>query len=408
MPGIGQFASVKIFLRETGEQIDLWQPLYPFVTSVTIDMNLGLHTQITVTMDIPYTEGLKLFSETPMFHRGNVLTARVGYTGDGRQTPWFSGVVIDPAVNISPNGVSVTLVAKGAGALAVARCFIGQHKGTIEDWVVAVGERFGWLVDIDETSGLQEEINFAGAGDNFLQITSRYLNKAKYYFWLANNEDGKATLFVRQRGAVVASEAVHKFVMFGQPDTPNNVHPILSWNAPSKASLFAKGSAGVQQVYMDEDGEIVTVAKVEADSEDQSLGEQSAETGQADEVEAETGEMIDKTLAEDEASLCLINLQGTETAEDDVLSRRDELFMGVLGIEGNCSSIGVPELLPATLVQVSGCSSRFDGLYQIFRVTHRVDGSGFDTSWVGKRNGLPTNSGGVDTSLAVNPSTLEA
>jgi phage protein D len=413
---IGVFSAAKMVITDTGDVVDLWTSTdnpfgisLSYVTSVVIDLNMGIHATITVEMDIPYAEGLRLFSETPFFHRGNVIQVKLGYSQDGYMTPWYSGIVLDPAVSITPNGVRATLKCMGAGALAASRGFIGEHKGNLEDWVNDIGSRFNWLVDIDDASGLQEDTVFTGNGDNFLQLTRTYLAMAGYDFYLANDEDGKATLYVRKGEAILSSTPTARFAMFGQPSVLDDVYPIISWNAPAGNSLFSEGSAGAKAVYMDETGALVNLESREADSEKQALGEESAERGNDDVTDPETGQTIDKTVAEDETSLFLVNIPVIDDSKrESALSKvRDGLYTGALGIQATCSTIGAPLLLPATLAEVTGCGSRFDGNYIVTRVVHTVSASGFDTVWTGTRNALPANSGGKPVEVPSNTQTAE-
>ena len=397
MSYLGAFTAVRMYVRETGEDIDFWtggdgKPVLPYVTSVTVDLNLGIHSQITIQMDIPYAEGIRLLSETPYFHRGNIVRVKLGYSFEADSTPFYTGLVVDPGVDISPNGVSVTLVAKGVGALATARCFTGSHNGTMLSWVEDFATRFGYELDVgaEANEALARETQFNGSGESFVQLLRVLLGKVKCVMWFDNDNDtGRATLHIRKRSEVTSGEPTKKFVMFGQPSKQNNEYPILSWSAPSKASLLSQGSAGVKSIYMNERGEIVELDKKEADSDENALGDGTLEGGQETEEDRESGQKIDKEVEDDEASLFMVNLPGNDdTADDDILARRDELFMGALGIEATVGSIGVTNLLPTDLVQVVGCSSRFDGLYMLFRVVHTVSTSGFETSWVGKRNAV--------------------
>lgn len=57
-------------------------------------------------------------------------------------------------------------------------------------------------------------------------------------------------------------------------------------------------------------------------------------------------------------------------------------------VRGSGATIGLPELKPGTTVQLEGLGPRFGGRYYVSRVTHRMDGGGFLTSFDVRKDAL--------------------
>ena len=410
----GIFVAAKIFDRSTGETVDLWTPEHPFVTGITVEMGLGLNPRITVSLEAPYREGLKLMNRT-LLNISNVLMVRMGYTASGWMTPWYAGLLKNPGVAIDSNGFSASLEAEGAGALAMIRTSGRQYTGTIESVVREIAEKFGWGVVVQASDqgnardGLEREIDVAQAGDSFWMCLRKILYDVGFDFWIgvagkeAENQGvqlGQTALYLVRRAAWTSSQPARKFVMFGSVDRSTNQYPLLAFSCDSMESWSFAGSAGFKTAFMDEDGEIVVLDAKEGDTETTHLGDGSIATGVDPEVHAETGTAMDVELEEGDAGEYVASLPagGEQEALD---ARRDQVF-ALSGIEADIDSIGVPVMVPGEVVEVHGVSKRFDGPYGVYTVRHTAGAGGFDTSWHGKRNAFSKDMAAGAVAGAVN------
>lgn len=395
MSDIGVFAAVKVYQREDGKTVNLWQPGHPFVTSVSVEIGIGFNPRITVELDMPYEDGIRMLSETPLFHIGNVWLVKLGYTRDGRSTPWFSGMVSSPSVDVSPNGVRATIQALGAGAQAVGTSMTAQFKGTMAQLVDHVASQFHWEVSYGESaygylSGV--EVNFTGNGSNYWQILSDNLRSAGCEFWTGNDDDNRATLYVRRTADINSAPVEYRFSIFGDVDVSRGMLPLLSFSAPGGASFMPKGSRGFRSVYINEDGEVVEIDASEATTENAAQAGGSVDAGVSNDTEPSSGQATDHVPDDGEAGAVVPNRPGQEGLEQTSLQAiRDESMDGILSLEGNGTTIGLPELIPSAMIGIHGASRRFDGLWKVWGVTHTVSSGGFDTAFKARRNGYSTD-----------------
>lgn len=97
---------------------DEWKwtgPKLPFLTGISINYEMGNHVPaFTVSFDIPYEDGLKMFEHPSPFTQGNVVEARIGYAG-GSWTPWAGGFlhVGGDGLTLDANGVSGQISVQG-------------------------------------------------------------------------------------------------------------------------------------------------------------------------------------------------------------------------------------------------------------------------------------------------------
>ena len=94
---LSPFGQVRLFNTKTQEDILLWagrsgqqQQKYPFVTGITVVMQVRRTSQISFNIDAPYKEG-KEFLEEDWLALNNVVAVRMGYSGTQFVTPWFYG-----------------------------------------------------------------------------------------------------------------------------------------------------------------------------------------------------------------------------------------------------------------------------------------------------------------------------
>lgn len=79
-------------------------------------------------------------------------------------------------------------------------------------------------------------------------------------------------------------------------------------------------------------------------------------------------------------------VQDSEDARQAALSRLREVNSEF--IEGSGDTIGIPEMKPGFRLQLSGLGPWFSGRYNVQRVSHRIDTSGFNTHFNANRSSL--------------------
>ena len=79
-------------------------------------------------------------------------------------------------------------------------------------------------------------------------------------------------------------------------------------------------------------------------------------------------------------------VQDSEDARQVALARLREVNSNF--IEGSGDTIGMPEMKPGFRLQLSGLGPWFSGLYNVQRVSHRIDASGYNTHFNANRSSL--------------------
>jgi hypothetical protein len=412
MPYIGTFAAAKI--QYSGQVYDLWQSqvsgafepaarengIGPWVNNVTLQITSSTTCQVSVSIEAPYKEGIKLL-ESGLFTQGNILAVRLGYSKSGFMTPWYSGIMAAPTVTLGTGGLSATLMAQGAGAESL---IMGSGKtwGPCTRWKVIqeIADKYKWVImDPDGACEFQldawEWYNHSQAGEvDWMFIKNMLSEQGIDCAGVVDPESGKAALKLSLRSATFGSQPQRTFVAMGEFDLSKNQYPVFGFSSVSEPGMiFSSGAMkGVRLLSVDENGDEQDDSATVDDLPDQSLGLWSMDqTGDATEIDWDTGlpnSTPPNSGGDDEGSGVILADSPTETGSDFVHSALQEGQMGMVGAEVSINVPGVPAMQVYELFELKGVSALFNGKYMSKSVTHVVGTGGFETTIVGVRNAL--------------------
>lgn len=394
----GVFVAAEIERKTNGERVPLWTPSRPFLSSVEIEVGLSQNGLIRATLDAPYRDGIALLEDGDLIVQSNVLRVRMGYSS-GVATPWYTGLMGFPGVEIGSDGVTVTLEAHGGAALAMVRETQGTLQGTREDIVRQIALRHEWGVDINDAQDLQDIVERSGAGRSVWMVLSALLDEVGYDYYMGVADDGRQTLVVLRRATWLSPSSRRTFVLFGTVDLKRNQYPLLDFSADASALFLWRGGAGVATSVINDDGVEQVVVADDAGTQVPSVGGDDT-TAQVVEDQAAVAPGLVPGLSIDDVAAPMRVVPPPNDAQIAAKAQAEYDRRQIDGFTAQGSSILVPLMRPGETVGVFGVSSLYSGMYGVYEVRHRVDSGGGETSFTMKRNAVPS---GYGTRAAISP-----
>lgn len=373
----------KIYDRSTRTITNLWMPQSKIIlSSIDVEITLGLSHKITASLEMPYREGLAIVEGT-LFSISNILSVRFGYSQTGWMSPWMAGIMTNPSCSLSDTW-TIGIEAQGGGALALARTATKEWSGTRYYIIEEIASRLGLLVEADcINQKMTEPVTLNQTGETYFLYLAAIIHDAGYDFFISSNLDGKATLFIKDR--MSAPRPARSFVKYGPIDRDKNQYPILEFDSeptPFKSS----GDAAIKSVWMDDEGNIVKYTATESASALPRTGTGSVAGGKEDIRHDESGLYMDQqVLSYESGELMFLPSQWSTASEASVQAKYDE-GLAIPPWKTSITTIGIPNMLPGELVAIYGCSKRYDGNYGVFSVKHSISDGGFSTSFECTRN----------------------
>jgi hypothetical protein len=353
----------------------------PCVESVDIEIGLGMNSKLTIAIATPFDLGLAVLA-SPLMREGNVIECQVGYPRIGRFMPWISVMAARPDARISPDeGFSATLNGEGGAFIALrgSRTAEYQNKSYVD-----------MLREILTHEGY-ENIDLAvpdsdGPSDPLYQVRERLSQSAQsdWFFiqyivraancdaWMepSSSTDGRQTLRILRREAVLGSTPRFSFVMRGNADF-EVYFPILEFETQAEGVWLPGAATTIRTGELNPtSGGALDRLTTRADSPVPAAGPVVAATGGA--------------TVEDTAVIAAVTAEGDVAGDHLYVSERDprtaaevatahltESSLRGGGIQATITTIGIPDLFPGQMVGVVGVGV-FNGLYLVQKVTHRV------------------------------------
>lgn len=411
---------------------------FPYLTSVKVTKNLGMVTEISLDLEMPFDTGLKLLNgeiAQGCLIVGAFVRVRMGYGDPSSAT---NGVVSQEFIgfmskggmglNLSPNGLSGTITAVGANPAAV------RTAAPIENSLLKEFERRikyagyeKYEVSASAKAKFDDLMATESANDTALNNLGGYVGVA--IRWLARGidhiswftmlleeiglvgtkliVDGKPTLVITPAtdGGKLTQFA---FVMRGGFDYDDQgrltTYPIINFSPEQQVVLFAGGSDPSELSMMmgtvDRNGELQIVRKTAAENEvAPTIASDNITPNPADASKqgVDTDRALD-TVGSSPVEAGVIVLPPTPEAisnkneMDGVL--KNELARFVPGITATLTTFGIPHIDTGAFVSVDGVGAMFTGIYMVNGLTHSWSGNDIETSLTlrayANENNLPT------------------
>lgn len=402
-------------------------PDYPFLTGCSINYEMGLRVPVfTLSFDIPYEHGIKLFQQPTPFKTGNYVKARIGYSS-GNWTPWAVGFLANggDGLSIDANGVSGSISIQGVAESSgykidknvlrnagwdpikiLKACangigtelIISNGASSALNSYKLIGESRGKAIrkkTYDFVSGL---INLS-----YWEIIKKICLEWNLESWIgpkAGIGEDVRNLFVYTKAEVLKGvdqdSDVRTYMIRGIIDENNLTYPCFSWSPESSPSAWMASSPdpaahGVNISYIDKDtGEIVEDSLVPEDQPVPVVGVISDNTPTDVEHDGIKEDISKSDNNLGEYFSAPVVSQSTDMVKKLLETRHSQ---GNAAQSGTITTIGLPYERPGNLCKLRGAGLIYDGLYQIRKMSHTFAPGSWEMSLVVQRYGKTIKSG---------------
>lgn len=403
---------------------------FPFLTGASVTMNLGMVTEVSVNLDLPFDTGIKFLNNEiaeGVLFAGTFLKIRMGY-GDPTDatnsivSPTFIGFMSKGGVGIvlSPNGVSGTITATGIGPQA-ARSMPSASPTMLQEFekrlqLIGLGSdrirngenlspinpRTGLpvLVTLDVTKEARKsfdelmlrplsDFDFGALSIDHKTFIDRVLEKGSLVGGWAHYADVSIFGVFPEVLGVSTLMSKYVFVMRGGFDYNAQglitTYPIISFSVSQSAVLFYAGAdpSEISAIMSDVDrsGNVQKAAATSADSEAVPTIKNEGNVPNPTDTQAQSVE-TNRALVPKEYGV-QVEVAKPETpnlAESLINDVRAQMTRFVPGIEATLVTFGIPDITAGSYVRVEGVGVMHTGIYSVQGVTHTWSGADIETS----------------------------
>ena len=384
---------------------------FPYLTSVKVTKNLGMVTEISLDLEMPFDTGLKLLNgeiAQGCLLVGGFVRVRMGY-GDpsdatnGAVSQEFIGFLSKGGMglSLSPNGLSGTITAVGANPAAV------RTTPVTDSTLIKEFERRVQLAGYEkyEVSSLAKPIfdkamSNETIGYKYAAMTNdnlTWINLALEEVGLVGTKlitEGKPSLVVTP-STNAETLTQFSFVMRGGFDYDDQGrltnYPIINFSPEQQVVLFAGGADPSELSMMmgtvDRDGNLQVSVKTAQDNEVKPTIAGDNITPNPSDTERQ-GVQTDRKLETADGAKpvevgAIVSPPPAETknmagAMNDSLV--NELARFVPGISATLTTFGIPHIDTGLFVVVDGVGAMFTGVYMVVGLTHSWSGNDIETS----------------------------
>ncbi len=379
-------ALANVYIVKAGQTVALTQPDFPYLTGATIKLERGGPSQVSVSLEAPYDEGLILM-ESGLFSPGNVIEVRLGYPDDGVWTPWYYGMMLEPQVVVSPDGVTATLSGEQTAMVMRTSATRKWAKTSAKEIVTGILASYGLKAYFgDESTSLWDMPMFfvEQGGVSDWEFMKTLLGDHGLSFFFGTDANGAATCFIRSKDV----GPVRTYRMRGGFDTEKRLYPLLSFDASDpagSATWMAGASRGLRTADVDRDTKAVEEVTADEETSPGSTTGARALWGRiadAGTVVARGGLNVLRGLASEDEVGKFVHIPRGEDADEvgRLLHSKFDDVKSLAGMKATAATVGMPFQLPMEIVKLEGLSSRYDGLYTVEVVEHSWQGGLWDTS----------------------------
>lgn len=345
----------------------------PIVGGVTVNMGLGMDSEISVPIAAPLDLGLALLNSV-VVQIGNRLEIQLSYPKLGLSTPWFTGLTIRPDFEIGEDGFSATLKAVGVAYAGHRTAGDTLWNDTSYEAIlreIASRQYNQWTLDVPARDGADDPLYLDRQSVSqqmlsdwvFVNQIGRFSGCDLALVW---EQSGEAVLRVRRRASEFAAAPRYTFQFRGQIDMVSRF-PILNFAAEGEMVSLPRGGARVvwddiDPVTGENRGGVVTQDDRQAVVQrlNSSSVQPGAESGGAALLPGDSGERLAVPVASQ-----------AESPDEVAASRSDEAAVRG-GFAATLTTIGIPDLLPGEMVRVVGLGDMFGGNYLVTNMTHEA------------------------------------
>jgi len=440
-----------------------------FVSEVDVKYKLGDNAELSLVLTPPFEDALKfLQSDLVRFGNGRlevILEYTTGtFTGSGaitKTTLPFTGFLQKPDVNIGSD-ITITLHALGVGyqmnvvggvetePFPEGFSYADAIRDTLKKYITHDGSSSALSIDHlydyiseEKKSGATADSFFkkpptksvTGGGEEVDAISGGRVDNNPARIWKGPRNDWwfvretlnnfgydlfiqGSEIFVVEKSFWITNAFGQKgknrkqFMLRGAVDPTRNMYPILSFSSPTTAVWLQPGVGRLYKFDVDVNKKD-EAGKTNSASGDQTEIARGGETGNPADFFKAIVPTIVKAADDLAAAANYVLKAGGRMLPGDPVDHENEAQLKAHwvdlnmkdGVQGQFTTIGVPDLVPGEAVQVSGFelmpgtksgpgtpdkdSAVFNGVYGVIEVNHKIGVGGWETSFMAITNVLP-------------------
>lgn len=388
-----------------GQKVKLWQKSgyegdpylkdLPVISSMEITLFMKMATEVSVSLDMTYEQGVA-FLNSPLCWPRNSIEAWIGYPDIGVYSPRVYGQVLKPDVSISPEGATITLVVRGTEYEMFRRRSTQSWKAASPDDIVTeIVERYGKKVEFTDEAlaNLMEPFNVSQKQKTDWEFIKRLIESFGCTMHFGTNSKAEPTLFVMTQAEMLRKTPKKKFIMRGNFDVQKQQYPLLGFSSPTDWTWLAATSKSVvsMDIQMDDKKDVKNEA-----TQDKSTVPNSGIwmlAGKVMDAIEDVAGTIPKFL-EDTAGKFIPMTSRDPTVQGRLQERNDKAARDA-GIQAECQTLGVADLIPGEMVELvvthGGEGALLDGNYGVTEVKHSAGGDGWETNFTTFKGGFGKN-----------------
>lgn len=361
----------------------------PFLTEVTVEMEMGFIPIISATLNPPFELARKMIDTEAVEFMSSTLEVTFGYSaGRGNSTqlavsPTFMGLITKPDISLGAD-ITIALNAQGTGGYRLVATNLSEHlpKASLRSHIETLCQRLGvfaTFTQLDQTSStlLAQEESLTINNSSYLAIIYDIARRCGCYVMqdatsgAASGNGESAAISIVSMSQIMQNAPVANLRLFDGLKTigpSTGDYPILSVSTQHNGIFLSAMAKTIIRKGMDQKtGE--TVRQETSPSKTPTKTASKGALGKPDDS-TKVSRTADpaaadkpKALQEAEAAVQALSTSG-----------------GGAGIQLEVETLGFPDILPGQKVKVIGVSQRIDDDYAVFKVKHQLSGSGYQTS----------------------------
>lgn len=375
---------------------------FAYLSEITVKLNLAYCPTMTAVLTPPFQDA-RDFIDSPLIEwTTSLLEVQFGYSGGPSVvvSPKFEGLLLKPEVNLSGVEASITLNAQGIGGFEAQRSATGkpEKNKSLEEVFKAIAAKNKLEVDSSELSGAElkafttkRDAVVVGHVSDWFFLVREAAQIGCWTYLTMESRGGKGVLKVIAADTTRGKSPDFTFRLFDFPggiiSPKDNTYPILNLSSPTSAVYLSGATQKIRAMGTDSK----TRQPVQKSATDQSVAPKRTDAKQ-------TGPQADA-----EGTLMPVDAGSKNTQA--LIDAEYKNATNNMGVRIEVETLGCPNLIPGTVVQISGVSERLDGKYAVFEVTHTLGTGGYSTSFTAVSNVAQLSDRLNNMRTAVNPNT---
>jgi len=390
---IGPVMGVTLYDKKDGNALDLtaWSREfdYPYINSVSVEVEMSISNTIQVSISPPFEEWKRLTNDMPEFFvPGARVRVALGYSGGSGIKEYWANIATVTA-EVQADYPTMNIEARGGPYFASKVQDIEvSWESTVREVLTEIAISRGWelgylssdnqiITNVSVVDGYEEMDQPVGNilhGSIYSIMRQLIEVVAGYEFWAEGD-----TVVIVNPAFVGRATKIPIFEYKGNPvDVQKGIYPLLEYNSTNSQVAYESSVHKVSSKDIDADtkGE---PKETQVTSSDEGLNQSSMRShGVPDEVTQSDAKLQSVWGEIKRGKNVAVSSRDPHMKKRLQMLKRRGNQTG--GLQAEIQTIGHPLLRPGQFIEVRNLPRLWSGKYQIRKVTHVGDDSGYSTN----------------------------